>query len=60
MEDTERRSLFQVARSVIDVYPRQVLLGEDVPRWLKFGRAIEYADIEMRFGRQPRTFASQS
>jgi hypothetical protein len=31
-----------------------------VPRWLKFGRALECTDIEMRFGRQPRTFAGQS
>ena len=38
------------------MYPRQVLLGKDVPSWLKLGRAIEGATIEMGFGRQPRVF----
>jgi hypothetical protein len=35
-----------------------VLLGKDVPSWLKLDRAIEGADMEMGFGRQPRVFTA--
>ena len=42
---------FQVARLIIYLHPRQVLLGEYVPGWLKFGCVIERAHIEMSFGR---------
>jgi hypothetical protein len=47
------RDLFQLARSVAHVEPRQVLLKEYMPRWPKFGGAIERADMEMSFSRQP-------
>ena len=49
----------QIADSTINVYPGEVLLKEYVSRRLEFGRAIECADIEMRFGRQPRAFTCQ-
>ena len=52
--------LFEIGRSVIDVQPGEVFLGEYVPCWLELGRAIECANIEMRFGRQPRAFTGQS
>jgi hypothetical protein len=53
------RSLSFGPRSVLDMHPGQVLLGEHVPCRLKFGGAVERADIEMRFGRKPGAFAGQ-
>jgi hypothetical protein len=46
-------------RSIARVEPRQALLREDVPRWLKFGGPIERTDREMCFGRQSCTLAGQ-
>src|SRR5262249_24125300 len=51
--------LLRVARSVAHRKPRQVLVGEDVPGWPKFARAVECADMEMRLGRQAHGFARQ-
>ena len=38
-----------------------MLVGEDVPGWLKFGRPIECAEMEMRFRREgpAQAFAGQ-
>ena len=44
---------------MIDLYPREVLLRKYVPRRPKFGRTIKRANIEVRFGREPRAFTGQ-
>src|SRR4029077_8953643 len=51
--------LVRVARSLTDMYPREVFLREYMPGWLEFGRTIECANIEMRFSRQPRAFTGE-
>jgi hypothetical protein len=58
---TTRKNLLSRTRALTShMHPRQVLLREYMPRRLKVGCAIECADIEMRFGRQPCAFAGQS
>ncbi len=55
----EPATCLQIARSLRYVEPRQVFVTEYVPCWLKVGRAIKRADMEMCFGRQARAFAGQ-
>src|SRR6516225_1345316 len=47
----DARPPFVVARSIIHMHPRQMLFSKHMSRWLQFGRAIERADVEMRFSR---------